>query len=244
MSRRRLATAAAASLVSAAILVGLGAWQLKRLAWKEGLIAEAQSRAHAAPTALAPPSAWAALKPADYEYRRVQAKGVYDYAHQELIFGALDEPRGRYGGVGYFVMTPLTLPDGQTVIVNRGFAPEALKAEAGKGPRGEVEVVGLMRSSQARNLFTPADDPAHGVFYTRDVEGLARAMGLGAHAPFVIDAEAGAAELPQGGETRITFVNNHLGYALTWFGLAAALAGVFGVYAFGQMRDERIRRSS
>jgi surfeit locus 1 family protein len=237
MSRRRLATAAAASLVGVAILVSLGVWQLKRLSWKEGLIAEARSRAHAAPAALPAPAAWGALKPADYEYRRVEAKGVYDYAHQELIFGALDDPRGRYGGVGYFVMTPLRLPDGETVIVNRGFVPDALKAEAGKGPRGEVQVVGLMRSSQARNLFTPADDPAHGVFYTRDVEGLARAMRLGPHAPFVIDAEAGAAALPQGGETRLTFVNNHFGYALTWFGLAAALAGVFGVYAFGELRS-------
>ena len=81
-----------------------------------------------------------------------------------------------------------------------------------------------MRASEPRNLFTPADDPQHGVFFTRDVEALARAMGLGAHAPFLIDADAGPDPLPQGGETRLTFPNNHLSYAFTWFGLAVALA--------------------
>ena len=239
MSRRRLAGAGLATLAGVALLIGLGVWQLKRLAWKEGLIAAVAARAHAAPTPAPPPSEWASLKPADYEYRRVAAKGVYDYGHQEFIFGALEDPRGRYGGVGYFVMTPLKLASGQTIIVNRGFVPEALKGAADKGPRGEVEVIGLMRASERRNLFTPADEPARHEFFSRDVEGLARAMGLGPHAPFVIDAEAGPDPLPEGGETRLVFVNNHLSYAFTWFGLAAALAAVFAIYARGQAREAR-----
>ena len=150
------------------------------------------------------------------------------------MFSAIDEPRGRYGGVGYFVMTPLTLATGETIIVNRGFVPDTMKADADKGPRGEVDVVGLMLASEPRNLFTPADDPVRGVFYTRDAEALAHAMRLGAHAPFLIDAEAGPDPLPEGGETRLTFVNNHLSYAFTWFGLAGALIGVFGAYAWGR----------
>ena len=60
-------------------------------------------------------------------------------------------------------------------------------------------------------------------------------MGV-AFAPFVIDADAGPEPLPQGGETRLIFVNDHLSYAFTWFGLAAALAGVFAVYAWGALR--------
>ena len=99
-----------------------------------------------------------------------------------------------------------------------------------------------MRASEPRNLFTPADEPERRVFFTRDVEALARAMGLGAHAPFVIDAEAGPDPLPEGGETRLTFVNNHLSYAFTWFGLAAALLGVFGVYAYGRLRGDAAPR--
>ena len=236
MSRRRLALAGAATLAGVALLVGLGVWQLKRLAWKEGLIAAAESRAHTAPAPLPPPLAWPSLKPADYEYRRVAARGVYDYSHQEFVFGVIEEPHGRYGGVGHFVMTPLRLASGEAIVVNRGFVPEAMRAEADKGPRGEVDVVGLMRASEPRNPFTPADDPAHRLFYTRDVEALAQAMQLGAHAPFALDAEAGLDPLPEGGETRLSFVNNHLSYAFTWFGLAAALLGVFCAYAWGQRR--------
>jgi surfeit locus 1 family protein len=236
VNRSRLALAGAATLVGVALLTALGVWQLKRLAWKEALIAAAESRAHAAPAPLPPPSQWPALNPAAYEYRRVEAQGMFDYAHQERVFGALEEPRGRYSGIGFYVMTPLRLASGEAVIVNRGFVPEAMKGEADKGPRGEVAIVGLMRASEPRNLFTPADDPAQGVFYARDVEALAKAMQLGPHAPFSLDAEAGADPLPQGGETRLSFVNNHLSYAFTWFGLAAALIGVFTAYAWGQRR--------
>jgi surfeit locus 1 family protein len=236
MSRSGLAAAAAAALICAGLLVGLGVWQLKRLAWKEALIAAAESRAHAAPVAAPSPAQWPALKPAEYEYRRVEVKGAYDYAKLELLFSSLESPRGRYGGVGYYVMTPLKLASGETVIVDRGFVPDELKARADDGPRGEVTVIGLMRASEPRNAFTPADEPERGVFFARDVEALAVAMRLGPHAPFVIDAEAGPDPLPQGGETRLTFVNNHLGYAFTWFGLAAALLGVFGVYVFGRLR--------
>ena len=232
---RRLLVPGIASLIGIAILVALGVWQLHRLAWKEALIAAADARAHASPVDL--PQSWAALDPADYEYRRVRVSGVYDLAHQELVFTSMEEPRGPYSGVGYLVMTPLHLADGRSVIVNRGFVPENLKSAADKGPQGETTIVALMRASERRNLFTPADEPERGVFFTRDVEGLAKAMHLGPHAPFTLDAEAGPEPLPQGGETRLTFVNNHLSYAFTWFGMAAALAGVFGVWAFGRLRD-------
>ncbi len=236
MSWRKLAAAGLASLVGVGILIGLGVWQLHRLAWKEGLIAAVEARAHAAPAAVPPPAEWAALKPSEYEYRHVAAHGVYDYSHQEFVFSALEEPRGRYGGVGYYVMTPLRLAGGEAIVVNRGFVPDTMKSAAEKGPAGDADVVGLMRASEPRNLFTPADEPQRGVFYARDTEALARAMGLSVYAPFIIDADAGPDPLPEGGETRLTFTNNHLSYAFTWFGLAAALAGVFGAYAWGQRR--------
>lgn len=233
---RRIVVPGVASLIGAALLVALGVWQLHRLAWKEALIAAVEARAHAAPVPLPAPESWGELKPAEYEYRRVEARGVYDLAHQELVFTSMEEPHGPYGGVGYLVMTPLRLASGATLIVNRGFVPEGMKAAAGKGPQGQTKIVALMRASERRNLFTPADDPAHGIFFTRDAEGLAIAMRLGPHAPFTLDAEAGPDPLPEGGETRLTFVNNHLSYAFTWFGMAAALAGVYGVWAFGRLK--------
>lgn len=233
---RRIIVPGIASLVGVALLIALGVWQLHRLIWKEALIAAVEARAHAAPAPLPSPGSWAALEPADYEYRRVEASGVYDLVNQELVFTSMEEPRGPYGGVGYQVMTPMRLTNGETVIVNRGFMPEGMKAAAARGPQGETKIVALMRASEPRNLFTPADDPARGVFFTRDAEALANALHLGPHAPFTLDAEAGPDPLPEGGETRLTFVNNHLSYAFTWFGMAAALAGVYGTWAFGRLK--------
>jgi surfeit locus 1 family protein len=233
-----LIAAAVATLIGVGLLSGLGVWQLKRLAWKEALIAEVGGRIEKPPVDLPQPAVWASLRPADYEYRHVHVRGVYDYSHQALVYRSLGSPRGRFGGPGYLVMTPLKIASGENVIVNRGFVPDERKAEAANGPRGETEVTGLMRSSEDRTWFTPSDDPSKGDWFTRDVEALARAMGLGAHAPFSIDADAGAdpMALPEGGETVLSFPNNHLSYAATWFGMALALAGVFLSWAFSRGR--------
>ena len=232
------------TLLGLAILIGLGVWQLDRLAWKEQLIAEVSARV-VAPPAPAPPEAdWAKLEPDDYEYRHVRLEGSYEFGRQILVFRALDHPRGRFSGPGYLVMTPLRLADGAYVVVNRGFVPDDQRdrflAPAEK-MSGDVVVTGLMRSSEPRTLFTPPDDPARGQWFTRDPAAIAAALKLERAAPFTIDADAAASagDLPQGGETILAFPNNHLGYAVTWFGMALALAGVFGAYAATRLRPAR-----
>ena len=237
---RGLIAPAAATVIVVVLLVALGDWQLRRLAWKEALIAAVESRTHSTPVAAPLESEWPRLDPADYEYKRVQLSGVLDGTRQVLVFRALAEPRGRYGGPGYLVMTPLKLADGGIVLVNRGFVPEAQRTAAGEGlGGGQTTIVGLMRASETRNLFTPSDNPASGQWFTRDVAAIARAGGLTRVAPFFIDADAGPdpAALPEGGETILAFPNNHLSYALTWFGIAAALVGVFGAYAASRLRE-------
>jgi surfeit locus 1 family protein len=237
--------AAIATVIGVAVLSSLGVWQLKRLAWKEGLIAEVSARVHRPPEEAPAAAAWAALRADDYEYRHVRLRGVYDYAHQALVFRALGDPRGRFGGPGYLVMTPLKIDGGESVIVNRGFVPEERKADAAAGPRGETEVAGLMRSTEDRTWFTPADNPAKGEWFTRDIGELGPAMGLAAYAPFSIDADAGPdpAALPEGGETVLAFPNNHLSYAFTWFGMALALVGVFLAWVFTRGRTDGGERS-
>jgi surfeit locus 1 family protein len=223
------------SLVGVAILISLGVWQLQRLAWKETLIAQVSSRVGAAPVAAPKESEWPRLAPAEYEYRHVNVAGVFDYPHQVFVFRALEAPRGGYGGPGFLVLAPLRLADGGTIIVNRGFTPERRKdaVAAQSSGQGTVEVTGLMRSPEPRTWFTPADDPASGQWFTRDPVTIAAAMNLDRVAPFTIDADANSdpTALPEGGETVLSFPNNHLSYALTWFGMAVALVGVFTAFA-------------
>jgi surfeit locus 1 family protein len=225
------------TLIGLAILIALGFWQLHRLAWKEALIAEVSARADAPPVAAPDEADWTGLDPARYEYRRVRVAGTYDFANQALVFRALENPRGRYGGPGYLVLTPLRLADGAAIIVNRGFIPSEQRSAFSAAPKQEpriANVTGLMRASEPRNWFTPADDPAQGEWFTRDPAAIAAAFKLERVAPFTIDADVGPDRnaLPEGGETILAFPNNHLAYALTWFGIALALAGVFGAFAW------------
>ncbi len=149
--------------------------------------------------------------------------------------------RATSAGPGYFVMTPLHLASGGTVIVNRGFVPIDHAApttrEAGQ-VAGPVHVGGMMRSPEARNAFTPADNPATGQYFTRDPNVIAAHFKLSDTAPFTVDADATPIPggYPKGGATEREIPNNHLSYALTWFGLALGLFGVFGAFAWAKMK--------
>jgi surfeit locus 1 family protein len=235
---RALIAPAVATLIGVALLVALGNWQLRRLAWKEALIAAVETRSHAPPVDAPTEAEWPRLDPADYEYRHVRLTGAFERDKQVLVFRALSDPRGRYGGQGDLVLTPLRLADGSVVLVDRGFVPDASKAAADDVGGGQTTVTGLMRASEARNWFTPADDPAKGQWFTRDISAIASAEALTRVAPFIVDADAGAAPdaLPEGGETILAFPNNHFSYALTWYGLAAALIGVFGAFVASRLR--------
>jgi surfeit locus 1 family protein len=210
-----------------ALLVGLGTWQLRRMAWKEGLIAMIGERSTAPPVAAPPASEWPRLKKDDVEYRRVRLEGVFRHEDEVRVFTDLPQPKGRARGPGFWVLTPLVQADGSIVVVNRGFVPQdrALASTRFEGQvQGTTEVIGLVRWSEDRNPFTPADDPATGRWFTRDPQAIAQAKGLDRVAPFTVDAEESApGGLPQGGETRLVLPNRHLEYALTWYALAAVL---------------------
>lgn len=146
-------------------------------------------------------------------------------------------------GPGWWVMTPLRTDEG-VVIVNRGFVPAEARDPARRPPQpvgGPTEVSGLLRASEPGGGFLRANAPAAGRWYSRDVQAIARARGMaGPVAPFFIDADAVDApgRYPAGGLTVVKFRDNHLVYALTWFGLSAlCLAG--GVIVFRHRRRSR-----
>ena len=232
-----------ATLAALALLIALGTWQLERRQWKHDLIDRVTERTEARPVALPDPSSWPTLDPAAWEYRPVVARGVFDDQAETLVFTSLPDPKGPHGGPGYWVMTPLALAGGGTVLVNRGFVPARAKSPAARA-EGRVDgirrVEGLLRLSERPGLFTP--EPAADTWYVRDVAGIARARGIADPAPFFVDALGGApGGLPQGGETRLDFRDDHLGYALTWYGLAAALAVVYLAFHRARGRFGRAR---
>jgi len=227
------------TLVGVVILLRLGTWQLERLAWKEGLIANISQRAHSEPIALElAEQSEAAGK--DVEYLRVKAEGQFLHDKERHLF-AFDS---KYAS-GFHVFTPLKLADGSVVIVNRGYVPSELKDPAKRESGhvvGVVEIVGLVRRPEEPGTFTPENNIAGNFWYWRDLDAMAASV-FGQEQPrlipFFIDAEAeptAPSGWPKGGVTRLELPNRHLEYAITWYGLAAALIAVFAVYAVSRWR--------
>lgn len=219
------------------ILCGLGVWQIERMSEKHAYI-ERLTRQAAGPAAPMPPGdAWNTLNPAALDLAHVAAKGSYvgDNVASVRTTIASGPPGSRQlSGFGRWIFQGFRLEDGGVVLVNRGFVPEARLGEVGPAT-GSATVDGFLRAPEARNSFTPADLPARREFYTRDPAAIAAALGLPA-APFYLEArrEGDGLTPPAGVDVRELIdriPDNHLSYALTWFGLAATLIGVFTVFA-------------
>lgn len=220
------------ALAGMAILIGLGLWQLDRKAWKENLIATLNSRLTRAPEELPPRAGWARLREEGEEFRRVVFPAEFLDGEEALVYTAGSPLRPDVKGPGFWVFAPARLPGGSIVVVNRGFVPDERKDPATRTegvPHGIIDVVGVMRWPEARGALTPADDPKKNVWYLRDVKSIADAKKWPTAAPFYIDQEepAPSGGWPKPGKLEVKLTDNHLGYALTWFGLALALAGVY-----------------
>jgi surfeit locus 1 family protein len=226
------------ALLAFAALIALGIWQIERKAWKEALIASLTERVAAPPQALPAAKDWAKLDRTSDEYRRVKFTASFDNAGEALVFAAATAFRPDVTSPGYWVFTPARLADGGVIVVNRGFVPDARRDPKSR-PQGQIaepiEMTGALRWADDRHWFTPADDPARNLWFTRDPAAIAAAKDLDPKmvAPFYIEQEAPPPPggLPQPGKLVVALPDNHLQYALTWFGLAAVLAIMFGAWA-------------
>ena len=219
----------------AVVFLALGTWQVQRLFWKLDLIERVESRVHAAPVAAPARAEWPNVAREKDEYRRVTATGLFRHDRTALVQAVTER------GAGFWVLTPLVLADGSTLLVNRGFvpadrsSPEArLASEIAAGP---VAVTGLLRMSEPGGAFLRSNDPASERWFSRDVSAIAAARGLEDVAPYFIDADATPNQggLPIGGLTVVAFRNSHLVYALTWYALAA-----MSVFAAWQVHRRRL----
>ncbi|MDP6175984.1 MAG: SURF1 family protein [Rhodospirillales bacterium] len=216
--------------VMAVTLAGLGTWQLNRMAWKRELVA-----GHAEWLALAPVDINATVRDAaGLAFRRVSVTGRFDHAH-EIHLG----PRAYQGVPGYRIFTPLTVGGGRAVIVDRGWVPlkrrDPATREAGQ-VRGNVTVEGVLRPPGAKGAYTPDNDPARGDWFHADVEAMASHLGLSLAGPWYVRAgpSPNPGGWPRGSALKFVLPDNHLQYALTWYGLAVVLLVIYVIMLWGR----------
>lgn len=206
----------------------LGAWQVKRMEWKNELIQTVESRMLQAPAPL--PAQGVGVQ--DWAYRQVTVSGHILFDKESFVQAVSTD-----GKLGYRVLTPLSQPGGTAVLIEREWIPyEALAdrtavAHANK----EIKVFGTLRYPQEpgwiENAVMPSADTDASVWYHRDIAGMARRHGLELE-PFFV--EVSLADRPDGAAAapfRIENVpNNHLTYAITWFALALCSIAIFVLY--------------
>lgn len=215
------------------LLIGLGVWQLQRLHWKLGLIAEMNGHLHAAPLSL---DEMLKLPAEEAQYRRVALDGHFENDRESYVFAATDN-----GLASYHVVTPFVLDDGRALFVDRGIVPPMLRNPQTRRAgllTGEQHVVGIWRTPDPPGFFTPQPDLKNRVWYSRDIAGMAKSLGMQPAAPVIVEADATPVRggWPKGGQTIVSLPNDHLQYALTWFLMAGALVVVYFAYHRAQGR--------
>jgi len=235
----RLLWPALLSLLGVAVLCTLGAWQIARMDEKRIFIERLSAQAQGSPAAMPASAGWSGLDPATLDLTRVTAQGSFidgPFAGVRTTIASGGPGTRQLTGFGRWIFQGFRLADGGVVLVNRGFVPESRFSEI-KPASGPATVTGFLRAPEPRNSFTPADLPGQREFYTRDPAAIAASLGLGSAAPFYLEAERqGDGLTPPAGvdskELIARIPDNHLSYALTWFGLALTLIGVFAAFAW------------
>lgn len=226
MTFRPLPVLTALTLLSLAILIALGVWQLERREQKHALIAQIEMRAKSPP---APIEILLATGDAFVAHRQATALGTFDHAKEVYVYA----PRTDGGPTrqGKKVVTPFALSTGGTILVDRGWVEDDSPLVGIPEPDGEVAVQGVLRPSSSPGTFTPPSDPVERRFFIRDSAAIAKAAGVDLRIALILEATVRLGR-PEPLKQSLNIPDNHLNYALTWFSLALVLLVIYFRYHF------------
>ena len=221
MFRRRLLWPALAGLPILLILLGLGTWQAQRLLWKTDLLARIAAAEAAPPAAFSDPPA---------PYAKLQATGRFDHAREALLGVEI-----RANRMGARLIVPFLSDSSPPMLVDRGWVP--LDGLAGlPRPEGLQSVTGYIRMGEAAGRFAAQNDVAARRFFQFDPAAIGAALGIPGMAGYGLVLLGPPGSLPDPAQSLPRPRNNHLGYAITWYGLALSLLGVFAAFAWRERK--------
>ncbi len=241
--RPGLAGFALFTLAMTAALIALGVWQLQRRVAKHALIAALTERLATAPVALPPSAQWSTLTPERDEFRRVSFTATYAALPDAMVYSSGSAVRKDAATPGTWAFLPARLPGGEMVVIDAGFVENTMqdravqdRAVAKLATGAPVTLTGYLRFPEATGWLTPAESRTKRLWFVRDHRAIASALGWGNVAPFYVDLERPVPEngIPRPGPLDVHLKDDHLQYAITWFGLAGAVLIAFGVWARGR----------
>lgn len=231
------------ALVMVGVLAGLGVWQLQRRDEKHALIAALTERLALAPVPL--PKDWSTLSAARDEFRRVTFTATFESKPDVMVYTSGSAVREDVSGPGTWAFLPARLTDGRTLVVNAGYVPNTMQDRA-REDRAVAPLItgapavltGYLRFPEERSLFSAHEDRAKRLWFVRDHRAMSAANGWGTAAPFYIDLESPVppSGVPKPGPLQVHLRDNHMQYAITWFGLALVVLVTFGFWLVGQRR--------
>ncbi len=208
------------TIMGISILGTLGTWQLHRLEWKEDLLTRINEQDQ---TPLAPLSA-ADLTP-ENEFLKGRLNGQYAFEKEIAV-----QPRTNEGTPGVHVITPYILNDGNTVLINRGWAPLGYDL---KTPAARSSIDVIIRKPAKPNIFVPKNTPEKDQWYALDIDAIAATKNIANPLPvlgYVLnDTDAENTSYPDATALKIHINNNHLQYAFFWYAMAIVMLIVYGI---------------
>ncbi len=190
-----------------AILVSLGNWQVDRLAEKQAFLAAIDARIDDAPVALP-----ASPDPETDRFLAVTSSGTLTTDELHVLVSV------KKVGPGYRIIAAFETSEGRRILVDRGFVATAQK----DAPRysGPLTVTGNLHWPDEIDSYTPANDHAGNIWFSRDVPTMAAALKTESILLIVRDtSEKDTAVTPLPVDSSI-YPNDHLEYVVTWYGLA------------------------
>ena len=208
-------------------LMMLGTWQIDRLGQKNDLLKKIQRVSEDITD----------LKDAniddsnldDWLYRKIKIHGDFISHENIFVFTHLSDPRGKFGGAGYWVLNPFKSDEGNIIIINRGFIPQNIFDQFSSSTNKYKEniVTGYVRKFEKENIFTPDKNMEDKILYLFEKNDIRKMFRIKKIEPYFIDQVDEYNALLQSNETQLKFPNNHLSYAITWYGLATALLFIY-----------------
>jgi len=244
-SPRGIAGLAVIAFIMVSVLTSLGLWQLRRKDEKHALISALTERLAQSPRPLPLPSEWPSLTPATEEFRRVSFSATFEAKPDAMIYSSGSAVREDVSGPGTWAFLPAQLGDGRIVVINAGFVQNTMQDRAQQDRAvsrlvtgAPVTFTGYLRFPEKPGTFTPDENAGKRLWFSRDVASMARVLNWGEVAPFYIDLESPVppSSVPKPGPLQVHLKDDHLQYAITWFGLALVVAVAFGFWVVQRRR--------